>query len=184
MSVSGSRSSPARRFSSASDRRAALVALLLAVLAWLPSLSLAAAPRGPSFGRTRYRTEIRHGSREDVDDYVTPMIPGETLSVRVTARGDASLRPIVEVLDPGGADRTPASAAVGDGRTVAFRRLRIDRPGPWTVRVRGEGASSNSRLTAAKSTNRPVGTCRTLTEPRMSWKSGRAAAALYSSPRL
>jgi hypothetical protein len=79
-----------------------------------------------------------------VDDYVTPLVPGETLSVRVAARRGSALRPVVEVLDPGGADRTPESATVGDGRTVAFRRLRIDRPGPWTVRVRGEGSSEGA----------------------------------------
>lgn len=143
----------------ARERLAALVALLLTVLAWWPSLSLAATPRGPSFGRTRYRTEIRHGAREDVDDYVSALLPGEALSVRVSARGAAGsggspLRPIVEVYDPGGADRTPASATVGDGRTVAFRRLRIDRPGPWTVRVRGEG-SSEGEYEARFSVSRP-----------------------------
>lgn len=122
------------RLTLAAARVAALVAAVL-VAAFGGSAS-AGPPFGPSFGNTRYRTEIGPYTADE-DDYVSALIAGEAISVTVTADRKSALRPVVAILDPTGADRTPAPKVLRKGAGVALRNVPIDVSGRWTVRVSG-----------------------------------------------
>jgi hypothetical protein len=118
---------------------------VLAALAFTAGLA-AAEPRGPAFGRNAVRGEIRDDGEPDADDFVGPLLAGETLSVSVRADGDGALLPGLRVLAPTGADRTPALRIDGGGARCGFRRLVADRTGRWVVRVSGRDDSEGGYL--------------------------------------
>ena len=122
--------------------RSVLVLILIALTSLVTS-ARAAPPRGPAFGNNRFRTSIGPASA-DTDDYVAPLVRGETLSVSVGADRRSDLHPRVVVLDPDGVDRTPATTNRRRGAETAFRSLEIDRTGPWTVRVASRDETSGA----------------------------------------
>lgn len=117
--------------------RCATGAWVLAALAAAAAAGDSAGPRGPVFGNNGYRSEIRDEGAPDADDFVGPLAAGEALSVEVRALGEGTLRPVLALFDPTGADRTPPVKEGRDGRVVAFRRFAADRTGRWVVRVAG-----------------------------------------------
>jgi hypothetical protein len=121
---------------------AAVLSLLAAGAAPGEEGAAAAGPRGPVLGNNAYRSAIRDEGAADVDDFVGPLAAGETLSVDLRALEGAAgapalLRPGLVLLDPTGADRTPALRASAAGDRVSFRRFAADVTGRWVLRVLG-----------------------------------------------
>ncbi len=106
----------------------------------IPTLALPAfahEARGPAFGSNKVSTAIQSvGGEADVDDYVAPLLAGETLTVTVGASKKSALLPDLVVLDPDGTDRTPTLNVKSGGKKVAFKKLVIDKTGEWVVRIR------------------------------------------------
>ncbi len=119
---------------------AAVLVPLLAVL------SPAAEPRGPAIGNNGYRGEVRDDGAPDADDFVGPLIAGESLSVEVRSEEDGALLPSLLLLDPSGADRTPPLRKDPSGRRAGFRRFVADRTGRWVVRVAGREETEGAYL--------------------------------------
>ncbi|MCE9638126.1 MAG: hypothetical protein K8T90_20685 [Planctomycetes bacterium] len=133
------RASPAPRRPFASATAVLVVPALVTALA---AGAAAGTPRGPAFGSNRYKTEITLAN--DVDDYVTPLIAGEKLTLAVAADRSSDLFPNVTVLDPDGTDRTPALSVKKGGAAVSFRSLVIDKTGPWVVRLAGDHGTTGT----------------------------------------
>jgi hypothetical protein len=97
-----------------------------------------APPHGPAMGQNRYTAEIvDHDGAPDTDDYVTALRAGEQLTASVAAPHRSTLIPRIQLLDPDGADVTPALRVTAGGKAAQFRSFRIPRTGRWTVRVSG-----------------------------------------------
>lgn len=102
------------------------------------------APRGPAFGQNRYAAAIAStGGEPDIDDYVSALREGETVSVTVQARR-SGLRPRLALLDPSGHDVTPALRRPGSRSTVSFRNFVVPATGRWTVRVSGSDGTEGA----------------------------------------
>jgi hypothetical protein len=98
--------------------------------------------RAPAFGNNSWRTSIvRVGKSADTDDYVAPLIEGETLSVEVAAARRSALLPTLRLLDPGGTDVDPAAATKRGARVVVVRSFTVPASGTWTVRVGAAGVT-------------------------------------------
>ena len=103
------------------------------------------APRGPEFGSNGYHTElVPRGGVPDADDYVAALAAGETLTVAVAASARSALRPVLRLVDPGGAEIDPGARVRSDGRGVSLRRFAVPATGVWTVRVAGEGGTQGA----------------------------------------
>lgn len=95
-------------------------------------------PRGPGMGTNRYAAEILdHDGAADTDDYVSALRVGEQLTATVSVPRKSTLVPRLQVLDPDGADVTPALRVTAGGKTLQFRSFKATRTGRWTVRVSG-----------------------------------------------
>ena len=93
---------------------------------------------GPEFGTRKILAEFETlTDRPDTDDYVTRLMDGETLKVKVKAAGKSGLLVGLRLIDPDGDDRT-AGAIVKikkGGRAVTLKPFTVDKTGPWTVRL-------------------------------------------------
>lgn len=132
-------------FAAAATLHRSAVAACLAFVLVATSVSLAGTPRGPNFGTTKYRTSlITVANAPDVDDYVAPMIAGESLSVTVTADKGSLALPQLIVIDPTGANVTPTVKSPKSGKSVSFKGLAIGTTGRWTVRISGRDGSQGA----------------------------------------
>lgn len=141
------RRSPLSAVAAPLPRRAVAVSLALVLGGAFVSASVAFAgtPRGPNFGTTKYRTSlVTVANTPDVDDYVAPMIAGESLSVTVTADKGSLVLPQVVVLDPSGNDVTPTLKSPKSGKLVSFKGLAIGTTGRWTVRISGRDGTQGA----------------------------------------
>jgi hypothetical protein len=119
------------------NRRHATFALCAAAL--LASAAAAAPlPEGPAFGNNRIHASIDTvGGAADTDDYVAEVASGETIDVAVAASKKSALHPDVRLIDPTGADRTPALKSPKSRKSASFRKFAADVSGRWTVRIAG-----------------------------------------------
>lgn len=141
-------------------RETVLAASIVAALAGLGRGEDPAAfvrPRGPAFGQNRYATRIEGvDGVPDVDDYVTGLRKGETLSVMVAAARHSPLRPKLVLLDPAGNDATPPLKTSRVGTFAAFRSFVIPETGRWTVRISGGSTEGDYTASFAVKPTRPV----------------------------
>jgi hypothetical protein len=137
--------------------------------AWLAAMAAAQEPLGPPFGDNTYRSAIRDDGAVDVDDFVGPLVAGETLTVTVAAEGDRALLPGLALFDPAGAERTPPLRLGAGGARAAIRRFPVDRTGRWVVRVLGRDESEGAYRVRFR-----VGRCRTAGRARCRFPAGAA----------
>ena len=131
--------------------RSVVAAATVAAAACALAVPSVAGPRGPAFGTNRYQTEIRAvGGLPDTDDYTSPLLAGERLTVVVSAKGRDALRPSLRLLRPDGTDAGVEPDARRDGRHVSFRGFEVDESGSWTVRVGGEEATEGAYVVSFK----------------------------------
>jgi hypothetical protein len=103
------------------------------------------APRGPAIGNNRYAAEILdQDGAPDTDDYVTALRTGEQLSASLLVPHKSGLSPRLQLLDPDGADVTPALRVTAGGRGLQFRAFKATLTGRWTVRISGAGGTQGA----------------------------------------
>lgn len=124
--------------------------------ALLAALAVAAAAddlRGPEFGSGKITSAIESlTDRPDVDDYTAVLLPGEELTVKVSAAKKSDARFVVTVFDPSGADRTGSGVVKTkkDGAKVQIKGLPIDAAGRWTVRIEARDGAEGGYQAAFK----------------------------------
>ena len=113
---------------------------------------------GPEIGSGKVDSVIESlTDRPDTDDYTAELMPGETLSVTVSAAKKSSGRFDVMLFDPAGNDRTfdGKFKSKKDGAKVQVKSVPIDVVGRWAVRIVGKdgtegGYGASFKVTAAK----------------------------------
>lgn len=93
---------------------------------------------GVPFGTNTVTSSITTVDGEsDIDDYVSSLLKGESLSCTVVATGESALVPTLRLIDPSGADRTPTLKIDKGGKSLSFKSFGADVTGCWTVRIAG-----------------------------------------------
>ncbi len=128
------------------------VSLLAAVLGVATLIAPARAGErgfGPEFGNNTITSEIQSlTDREDVDEFVAELVPGERFQAKVKQAKDSDVLLEVAIIDPSGDDRTDDAniKSKKGGKKVTLKWFTVDELGPWTVRLipigRTEGAYS------------------------------------------
>lgn len=161
---SDSRTAPRRASPTTRARPFAVAFALLAAFASLATMLAPGAARaddaivGPPLGNNRYLAAISEPG--DVDDYPARFVPGDVLSVTVSARkasklSPPTLRPVLVLVDPDGLVRFSGVVKASNGFSTALRSFRIDKAGLWAARVYGRDDTAGAYGIAFQV--RPVG---------------------------
>jgi len=108
---------------------------------------------GAEFGSGKISSSIASlTDRSDVDDYSAVLMPGEKLSVKVSAAKKSDVRLDVVIVDPNGVDRTSAGVVKDkkDGAKVQIKSVPIDVIGRWTVLISGRDGTEGDYQAAFK----------------------------------